>query len=125
MHFIFGSYHEISRRRRGKLPCAAMRCARGGSTAAGGRAGGQEEKIAQLMAAKNAAVASYDEQIGAAVSRVFCACIGSPCLRQCVHGAETVSPGDGLTAAAAVGVSIRCGHGSGGSPPWSNSGCKR
>jgi hypothetical protein len=88
MHFIFGSYHDISRRRRGKLPCAAMRCARGGSTAAGGRAGGQEEKIAQLMAAKNAAVASYDEQIGAAVSRVFCACIGSPCLRRGVHGAS-------------------------------------
>ena len=33
-----------------------------------------------------------------------------------LHGAETVSPGDELTAAAAVGVSIRCGHGSGGPP---------
>ena len=38
-----------------------------------------------------------------------------------LHGAETVSPGDELTAAAAVGVSIRCGHGSGGSPTPVNS----
>jgi hypothetical protein len=42
-----------------------------------------------------------------------------------LHGAETVSPGDELTAAAAVGVSIRCGHGSGGPPSRSNSCFKR
>ena len=32
-----------------------------------------------------------------------------------LHGAETVSPGDEHTAAVAVGVSIRCAHGS--APP--------
>jgi hypothetical protein len=39
-----------------------------------------------------------------------------------LHGAETVSPGNELTAAAAVGSSSRCGHGSGDSlPPLTSS----
>jgi hypothetical protein len=63
-----------------------------GVAAGGGGGGGGSPQCARLRA-----LAAADE-----VSHL-CACIGSPCLRQCVHGAS-------------IGVPARCGGGGRGEP---------
>eukprot|EP01047_Picozoa_sp_COSAG01_P019109 COSAG01_NODE_1053_length_11913_cov_4.198307_6_plen_79_part_00 len=47
----------------------------------------REEQEQALEAAEQALAAAEREDMAAAVSR-SCACIGSPCLRRCVHGAS-------------------------------------